>query len=204
VADRIAIDLLRIARNPATGRLRHTSSLEAALRGALFAEMAFDGYLVDESNAPSTTLAEPTDDRVFELIWQAVRERPNVAWRRWFRWVKGDRTAMCRELVEAQRWVPKPGRRTAFTDVESDQALAMSIELNRIAAFERSPKDSREAVLVLLGVACGAVGPRPRPSAVRRELKLVLASVDNATAAKVVTTAAAVIRRRRLGLGSGH
>jgi hypothetical protein len=111
---------------------------------------------------------------------------------------------MCRELVEAERWVPKPGRRAAFIDVESDEALARSLELNRIVTFERLPKDSREAVLVLLGVACGALGPRPRPSAVRRELKLVLASVDNATAAKVVTTAAAVIRRRRRGLGSGH
>lgn len=202
--DRIAIDLLRVARDPVTGRLRHHSALEVALRGALFAELAFDGHITDDNNAPNATIGEPTDDRVFEAICQAVRQRPNVTWRRWFRHVSGDRTALCKELVEAGRWERKPGWRTAFTDTESVQAQATAFELNRIATFDRSPKDSREAVLALLGVASGAIGRRPHPAAVRRELKPVLDSIDNPTAARAVSTVALVVRRGRRGLGMGR
>lgn len=201
MADRIAIDLLRVARNPVTGRLRYPSALDVALRGALFAELAFAGHIVDDNNAPSVTISEPEGDRVFEAICQTVRARPRVAWRRWYRYVSGDRTALCKELVVAERWEAKSGWRKSFTDVASEEAQAMAFELNRVATLDRPPKDPREAVLTLLGVACGAVGRRPRPSAVRRELKPVLGTVDNATAAKAVTSAAFVIRRARRGLG---
>lgn len=202
--DRIATDLLRVALDPVTGRLRYPSSLEVALRAALFAELAFDGYLVDENNAPSATIGEPSDDRVFVAICQAVRQRPNVMWRRWFNHVRGDRIALSKELVEAGRWERRPGRRPAFTDKDAPQAQALAFELNRIATFDRSPKDSREAALALLGVACGAIGRRPRPAAVRRELKSILDGIDNFTAMKVVGISAIVIRRTRRGLALGR
>lgn len=200
--DRIAVDLLRLARDPATGRLRYRASLDVALRAALFAELALNGKVVDEANAPNLASDEPAGDRIFDAISRTVAGRRNVTWRRWFRHVGGDRTALCGELVEAGRWERKPGLRVAFTDAQPEAAQALGYELDRVVTFDRAPANSREAVLALLAVACGAIGRRPRPAAVRRELKSVFEEVNHHTTQKIVVTGAAVIRRgRRRGLG---
>jgi hypothetical protein len=197
VPDRIAVDLLRLARNPVSGRIRHRGSLDIALRAALFAELALDGRIVDEGNAPALTSAEPSGDRIFDAILRTVAERPNVTWRRWFRNVSADRAALCAELVDAGRWVGTRGWYATFSDAKPDEVQANALELERIARFERPPRDRREAVLTLLAIACGALGRRPRPAAVRRELTPVFDAVDHPTAQKVVATAASVIRRTR-------
>ncbi len=199
--DRIAVDLLRMARNPVSGRLRHRGCLEVALRGALFAELALNGEVVDEVNAPTLTSGVPMQDRIFDGIRRAVQARPDVTWRRWFRHVRVDRTALCAELVDAGRWERKPGWPPAFTDSAPEEAQALAYEVNRIISFERAPADSREAVLALLAVSCGATGQRPRPAAVRRELKSVFETVNHHATQKIVVTAAAVIRRGRRGVG---
>lgn len=198
--DRIAVDLLRMARNPASGRIRHPASLDVALRAALFAELALNGRLVDQLNAPALTSDEPTGDHIFDTIRRTVAARPNVTWRRWFRHVRVDRAALCAELVEAGRWERTRGWPAAFSDAKSEEAQALAFEINRIVRFERAPADSREAVLTLLAISCGAVGRRPRPAAVRRELKSVLDSVTQHTAQKIVVTAATVMRRNRRGV----
>lgn len=200
--DRIATDLLRMARNPATGRLRHRSSLEIALRAALFAELALTGQVIDEVNAPRLTSDEPTGDRVFDAIRRTVQARPDVTWRRWFRHVSVDRTVLTAELVDAGRWERKSGLGRAFTDSAPEEAQAMAYEVNRIVTFDRAPVDSREAVLALLAVACGAVGRRPRPAALRRELKSVFDEVNHHTTQKIIATAGTVIRRGRRGFGA--
>jgi hypothetical protein len=199
VPDRIAVDLLRLARDPVSGRIRHRGSLDIALRAALFAELALDGKIVDEGNAPALTSAEPTGDRIFDAILRTVGARPKVTWRRWFHHVSADRAALCAELVDAGRWESMRGWRAAFSDAKPDEVQANVLELERVARFERAPRDPREAVLTLLAIACGALGRRPRPAAVRRELKLVFDAVDDLTTQKVVATAATVIRRSRRG-----
>lgn len=200
--DRIAIDLLRMARNPATGRLRYQSSLEIALRAALFSELALTGRVVDEVNAPRLTSDEPTGDRVLDAIRRTVQARPDVTWRRWFRHVSADRNVLTDELVDAGRWERKRGLGNAFTDSAPEEAQALAYEMNRIVTFDRAPVDSREAVLALLAVSCGAVGRRPRPAAVRRELKSVFDEVNHHTTQKIIATAATVIRRGRRGFGA--
>jgi len=200
VPDRIAVDLLRLARNPVSGRIRHRGSLNIALRAALFAELALNGEIVDEGNAPKLTSPEPTGDRIFDAILRTVGTRPNVTWRRWFRHVSADLAALCAELVDAGRWIPMRGWYTAFTDAKPDEVQANALERERVARFERAPRDQREAVLTLLAIACGALGRRPRPTAVRRELKSVFEAIDDLTTQKVVATAATLIRRSRRGL----
>jgi hypothetical protein len=202
VPDRIAVDLLRMARDPGSGRLRHRGSLEIALRAALFAELALNGKLVDQVNSPTLTSHEPTGDRIFDGIRGAVEARPNVTWRRWFRHVRVDRTALSAELVDAGHWRRTRGWPAAFADAEPEEAQALAYEINRIVSFDRAPVDSREAVLALLAVASGASGRRPRPAAIRRELKPLLDIVNHHTAQKIVVTAATVIRRDRRGLGA--
>jgi hypothetical protein len=202
VPERIAIDLLRMARNPASGRLRHRASLEVALRAALFAELALTGKVIDDVNAPGLADDEPTGDRILDAIRRTVAQRPHVTWRRWFRHVRVDRIALCAELVDSEQWTRKPGPMPAFTDAKPEEPQAMAFELTKVLTFERAPADSREAVLALLAVACGAVGRRPRPRAIRRELKSVLDAVNHHTAQKIVVTAATVIRRGRRGLGA--
>lgn len=202
--DRMAVDLLRMARNPASGRIRRGATLDIALRAALFAELALNGKLVDELNAPALTSDEPTGDRIFDAIRRTVAARPNVMWRRWFRHVSADRAALCAELVEAGRWERTRGMPAAFSDAKPEEAQAMAFEVERVARFERAPVDSREAVLTLLAIASGAAGSRPRPTAVRRELKSVFDSVNHHTAQKIVVTAAAVIRRSRRGLNAAR
>ena len=202
--DRIAVDLLRMARDPATGRIRHRSALDISLRAALFAELALNGKIVDEINAPALTSGELTGDRIFDAILRTVQERPTVTWRRWFRHVSVDRAALCAELVDAGRWEPTRGWPAAFSDAEPEEAQAMAFEIQRVARFDRTPRDSREAVLTLLAIASGAVGRRPRPVAVRRELKSVFDAVNHHTTQKIVATAAAVTRRSRRGLNAAR
>ena len=199
--DRIATDLLRMARNPVSGRLRHESSLEVALRAALLAEMALNGQVVDQLNSPSLVGDEPTGDRIVDAIRRAVGQRPNVIWLRWFRHVRVDRKALCAELVDSGRWEARPGWRTAFTDAKPDEALVLGFETNRVATYDRAPADAREAVLAVLAVACGATGARPRPAAARRDLKPIVDSIDDRTTQKIVVTASNVIRRDRRATG---
>lgn len=198
--DRIAVDLLRVARDPATGRIRHRGALDVSLRAALFAELALDGKIVDEINAPVLTSAGPTGDRIFDAVLRAVQARPNVAWLRWFRHVSGDRKALCAELVDAGRWEPTRSWPASFSDAKPDEVQAIAFELQRVARLERAPRNPREAVLTLLAIVCGALGRRPRPAAVRRELRSVFDAVDNHTTQKIVATAATVTRKNRRGL----
>ncbi len=202
--DRIAVDLLRMARDPATGRIRHRSALDISLRGALFAELALNGKIVDEVNAPALTSGEMTGDHIFDAILRTIESRPSVTWRRWFRHVSVDRAALCAELVDAGRWKPTRSWPAAFSDTEPEEAQAMAFEVERVARFERAPKDSREAALTLLAIASGAAGRRPRPAAVRRELKSVFDAVNHHTTQKIVVTAAAVTRRARRGLNAAR
>jgi hypothetical protein len=204
VPDRIAVDLLRMARDPATGRIRHRGALDISLRAALLAELALNGKIVDEINAPALTSGEPTGDRIFDAILRTVQERPNVTWRRWFRHVRVDREALCAELIEAGRWEPSRSWHAAFSDAKPEEAQAIAFEIQRIARFERAPRDSREAVLTLLAIASGAVGRRPRPAAVRRELKSVFDAVNHHSTQKIVATAATVTRKSRRGLNAAR
>jgi hypothetical protein len=204
VPDRIAVDLLRMARDPATGRIRHRSALDISLRAALFAELALNGKIVDEVNAPTLTSGELTGDRIFDAILRTVQERPTVTWRRWFRHVSADRAVLCAELVDAGRWEPTRGWPAAFSDAKPEEAQAIAFEIQRVAKFERAPRDSREAVLTLLAISSGALGRRPRPAAVRRELKSVFDAVNHHTTQKIVATAATITRRSRRGLNAAR
>ena len=90
----IATDLLRIARDPSTGRLVRRNTLAVGLRAALFAELALAGQIVDNAGAPHAIGAAPNTHRFLDQIRDAVAARPEVSWTRWFRHVHGDRVAL--------------------------------------------------------------------------------------------------------------
>jgi len=87
----IATDLLRIARDPGTGRLVRRNTLAVGLRAALLAELALAGQIVDYAGAPYAISTAPNKHRFLDQIRDAVAARPGVSWPRWFRHVHGDR-----------------------------------------------------------------------------------------------------------------
>lgn len=199
VPDRIATDLLRVARSPATGRIRHPAALDPALRGALLADLALGGRIVDRGNAPSVASAEPTGDRILDAVRVAIERRNGVTWRRWFRHVSGDRRALSKELVRDGRWQARSRWRASYSDTDPDAALALALELERVTRLQRAPADPREAVLAVLAACCGATGARPRPVAVKRDLASLVRAMDDPTVEKIVTVMSYVIRRARRG-----
>jgi hypothetical protein len=201
--DRLATDLLRVALDPATGRMRYRSRVDVCLRAALFADLALRGQIVSHLGAPAIVDPEPTGDRMLDAVRGTVERRPEVVWIRWFRHVSTDCPALRNELVADGRWQrQRRGWRATFTDSQADAMLAVAHELDQVTRYEREPADVREAVLATLAVMCGATGRRPRPGAVRQELAPLMASTDNDTLQKIVKAAAATMRRARRG-GSG-
>jgi hypothetical protein len=197
--DRLATDLLRIARDPVSGRIRHRRSVDICLRAALFADLAARGHIVDEAGAPALVAAEPTGDRILDAVCDAVLRRPGVAWPRWFRHVSADGQAIRGELVAAGRWQRRGGWRPSFVDEEADAVLARTHELDRVARYERAPADEREAVLATLTIMCGSTSGWPRPGAVKKELASLVGSIPDATLRTIVHSAATTMRRTRRG-----
>jgi hypothetical protein len=186
VPDRLATQLLRIARDPATGRLHHDAPLAIGLRAALFTDLILDGRIGESGGAPSAE--EPagsgdragshgpavfdaridSDDRVLDTVQRAVARRPGVPWWRWFRHVRSDRMTLLDELITAQRWTQHGSLRPSYEERDQDEAVAMIFELQRVIDGRTDPGDSRQAVLAVLALMCGSLGGRPHPRAVRQ------------------------------------
>lgn len=200
--DRMATELLRLARDPISGRIKYRSGVDICLRAALFADLALSGHVVNKRGAPAVALPGPTGDRMLDAVRGTVEQRPGVVWLRWFRHVSTDCRALRNELIADGRWHRQDGWRASFADHDSDAVLALAHELERVAQYERAPADSREAVLATLAAMCGATGNRPRPVAVKRELAPLFTTFAEDTVPKIVDAAATSMRRARRG-GSG-
>jgi hypothetical protein len=174
--DRLATQLLRVSRDPGSGRLRHQSPLAIGLRAALFTDLVLAGRVISVGPAPAVGPVGPTDDRILEAVARTVEKRPNVAWWRWYRHVRVDIAALTDELVDAGRWTPRPSAlgRTGYDDVDPDSLAELTFTATRIGEFSMAPADSRQAVLAILTVMCGSIAGRPRPRALRRDLKPLL------------------------------
>lgn len=174
-SDRLATQLLLIARNPVSGRLRHPGVLMIGLRAALLADLVLDGRVADEAGAPYVEDAAATGDHVLDTLARAVERRPYVGWWRWFRHVRPDREVLVAELVERGRWTRRRGGPwPAFTDNDEGASLALSFETTKLIEGRATPKDARQGVLAVLTAMSGAAGGRPRPRALRGELKPLL------------------------------
>jgi hypothetical protein len=178
VPDRLATQLLRIARNPRSGRLRHPRVLDIGLRAALLAELVLDGRVVQQNGAPFASGVTDTGDRVLDAVARTVEARPNVRWWRWFRHVRQDRAVLVAELLESGRWTQRPGGlRPAYDDADEGAALALTFETNRVVRQEAAPRDARQGVLAILTVMSGAAGGRPHPRALRSSLKPIVEAI---------------------------
>jgi hypothetical protein len=169
--DRLATQLLLIARDPTTGRVRHRNALGYGLRAALLIDLALAGRITAGRLGPVIASTEPTDDRMLEAVARTVAERPNVQWFRWFRRVREDVAALAEELVDAGRWSVQ-GRSLvgpAYSDVDEMQARVLAERCGSILAGRREAADARIAVLAVLCGLCGSIGQRPRPRALRRK-----------------------------------
>jgi hypothetical protein len=182
----IATDLLRIARDPSTGRLVRRNTLAVGLRAALFAELALAGQIVDNAGAPHAISAAPNTHRFLDQIRDAVAARPEVSWPRWFRHVHGDRIALVDELINDELWTPVGRHR--YTDVDAARMLDRARRVTAVGAMRTPPADSPDAVLGMLLVICGATAvpetigrpparPSPRPKAMRKELRPLLDAI---------------------------
>lgn len=177
MTDRLATQLLRIARDPGSGRLRHPRALAIGLRSALFTDLVLTGRIGEATAGP--VVIEPgakADDRLLEAVLRTVERRPNVAWWRWYRHVQVDRRALTDELVVAGRWSSRRGSwgAPAYDDVDSDGALALTGTTLAVMESRTAPADARQAVLAVLATMCGSVVGRPHPRALRRELKALV------------------------------
>jgi hypothetical protein len=183
----IATDLLRVARDPTTGRLTRRSTLAVGLRAALLADLALAGQIVDNAGAPEAVGTAPNMHRFLDQIRDAVAARPKVSWVRWFRHVQGDRIALVKELVDDGQWTP--AGRNRYVDADADGVLELARRTTAVAMLRTPAADSADAVLGMLLVICGAtavpetIGRRPpargapRPKAMRRELRPLLDAI---------------------------
>jgi hypothetical protein len=168
VPDRLATQLLRLARDPGSGRLRHPGPLATGLRAALFTDLILTGRVSEADRGPHAQEPAESGDRILDAVQRAVAHRPDVPWWRWFRHVRADRVALVDELVQAGRWTPHhSGLGAAYKDRDADEALERAETLRRVVTGDRAPADSRQAVLGVLTVMCGSIDQRPHPRAVR-------------------------------------
>ena len=210
----IATDLLRIARDPSSGRLVRRNTLAVGLRAALFADLALAGQIVDYAGAPYATGAASSTHRFLDQIRDAVAARPGVSWPRWFRYVHGDRIALVNELVDDELWTPVG--RNRYIDVDAASMLDRARRLTAVATLRAPPADAPDAILAMLLVVCGATAvpetigrpparPSPRPKAMRKELRPLLDAIgplDDPVRIAVqhaVGTGATVVRKVRRG-----
>lgn len=176
--DRLATQLLLIARDPGSGRLRHPTSLDIGLRAALFTDLLLAERITAQRGGPYAETAEESDDRILDAVQRAVVRRPGVAWWRWFRLVRVDRIALVDELVGSGRWTATGGVRPHYGDEQAGAALERSEHLRRVATLQIAPADPGEAVLAALTTMCGSITGRPHPRALRRELVPLLDTVS--------------------------
>lgn len=210
----IATDLVRIARDPSTGRLVRRSTLAVGLRAALLADLALAGQIVDYAGAPYAVGTTPNTHRFLDQIRDAVAARPGVSWPRWFRHVHGDRIALVNELVNDEVWTPVG--RNRYIDVDGTTMLDRARRVTAVAELRMPPADAPDAVLAMLLVICGATAvpetigrpparPSPRPRAMRNELRPLLDAIgpiDDPVRIAVqhaVGTGATIVRKVRRG-----
>lgn len=174
VTDRLATQLLRISRDPGSGRVRHPRALAIGLRSALLADLVLSGRIGEATSGPVIVAsAEAPGDRILAAVLRTVERRPDVAWWRWHRHVQVDRRVLTDELVTAARWSPRRGAWgiPAYDDVDGDEALAVMASTLAVLESRRAPADASQAVLAVLAAMCGSIVGRPRPRTLRRELK---------------------------------
>lgn len=169
--DRLATQLLLLARSPTTGRLRHPGALDIGLRAALFTDLLLAGRITEQRGGPFATEAASSDDRILDAVQRTVANRPGVPWWRWFRLVRADRNVLVAELVESGRWTRRAGARPSYGDEQSGAQLERGEHLLAVAALRTAPADEREAVLAVLTTMCGSIAGRPHPRALPRDLR---------------------------------
>ncbi len=205
--DRIATSLLRIARNPASGRVGHGNTLDIGLRAGLFADLALAGAVISNDAAPLAIDIGTTGDRFLDAVARAVAGRPGVSWPRWYRHVHDDRTALIGDLVEHGRWVRRSRIPARYDDVDQPGAIELAEHANAVAVRRTPPRDAADAVLGTLCAICGAVDARPRPRAMRDELRPLLDEIGvpedpiRITVQHALFSAASTVRRARTGRG---
>ncbi len=168
---RLATQLLLIARNPDTGRLRRPGNLDIGLRAALLADLALQGRITEQVRGPVLAVPGETGDRILDAVARTVGSRPDVHWWRWFRHVRADREALVAELVQSGRWVRRSGGlRPAYDDTDAVASSALAYATLRVAEKRVAPADARQAFLASLTVMTGALTGRPRPRALKNDL----------------------------------
>jgi hypothetical protein len=132
VPDRLATQLLLIAHDPTTGRLRRPRMLDIGLRAALFTDLVLAGRVTEQYRAPFAEQSTESDDHMLDAVERAVVRRPYVGWWRWFRHVRADRLALVGELLADGRWTDRDGATRALTGSDILVLTPFNAQVNRI------------------------------------------------------------------------
>ena len=191
---RLATELVLLVRDPVDGSLRGRN-VDVCLRAALLCQLALDGHIVSVKGAPVASAAQ-IDDAILGALHSAIRGRPRVAWRRWFRHVRVDREALVDELVASARLTSVGTDR--FTDAQPERTRALR---NRLLELESDPSQARtgpEAVLGYLFVlAQSRLVARDWDDVLGRAV-VGMAPPTAGTVLMVLRSAGQVLARRRL------
>ncbi len=102
------------------------------------------------SAGPGTGVA---GDQILAAVLAAVSQRPGVAWARWFRHVRDDRSALVARLVESGRWTAQGGHR--FRDADPRGAERLRARAITVSELVEAPADERETMLGYLYALTG-------------------------------------------------
>jgi hypothetical protein len=132
-------------------------------------------------------------DQILSAVLAAVAQRPGVAWPRWFRHVRDDRSALVARLVGSGRWIALGGHR--FRDVDPLGAERLQARTFTVSELVEAPLDERETVL---GYLYALTGPTMTPEHVLGwEVRLArLDLVPGGASVRAVLAAARAVNRR--------
>lgn len=183
--DSLALTVLRLALAE-DGKLRHRTHAGIAVRGAVFAELVFDGRLRG-IRSPLPSGAAETGSLLTDSVFRAVQGRAPTQWKRWYSHARVDTEAAANELVRLAAWTrAEPDRivdaLTDHTEAQLRHVLAL-LDLNRRLAMPTvpavttggaAPAQPEDAVVALLALGAGLRGDRPRPKAALRQFDRLL------------------------------
>ncbi len=102
------------------------------------------------NEGPGTDVA---GDQILAAVLAAVSQRPGVAWARWFRHIRDDRSALVARLVESGRWTAQGGHR--FRDADPRGAERLRARAITVSELVEAPADERETMLGYLYALTG-------------------------------------------------
>ena len=157
--DTMAGDVLRVALDDHSGRLRYTGVLAQAVRGALLIDLAAAGRLWGSVPEPQLD-PSPTGLAVADELTAAVSEHPDRTLERLLRRGTPHLHDMIAELLADGCWTVERHGLSAgtarYVDADPARFRALDQRLDAIAVGDAEPDSDRDAAMACLAVSTGS------------------------------------------------